>query len=135
MATNGALTGETMYKLTQEEFNDRVTAMQEALHIFGDLTDKNMTYAFMAYQQILAKRERPLQLDSSIHGDRVRTPFDDFERPLCPDCQSVFMFRAVPDNPDGVKTQLVCSNADCDTVLNSEHDQSWWFENLRKQKS
>jgi hypothetical protein len=124
-----------MYKLTREEFNDRLIAVQEALHIFGPLTEGNMTHAFMAYQQILAKRERPVQLGSVEHGDRVKTLFDDFERPLCPDCQAVLMFRSVPDNPDGVKTQLVCSNPDCDTVLNSEHDQAWWLENLRKQKS
>jgi hypothetical protein len=120
-----------MYQLTQEEFNDRLRAVQDAMHIFRELTDKNMTNAFIAYQEILAKRTYPVALPVSEFGTRSRNPFDYLERPICPVCGSVMMFRAVPFNPEGVKSQIVCDNPDCDTVLNSENDLQWWTTQLK----
>ncbi len=122
-----------MQNLTREEFEDRINALQEAEHIFGALTEKNLTNAFIAYQKILAIRHRPIILDSKEHGNRPRTRADNYQRPLCPDCNFPLMFRPVPINNEGIQTQLICSNDQCNTVLNSENDMSWWMEEIAKE--
>jgi hypothetical protein len=122
-----------MNKLSEQEFNDRAMALQRARKIFieSGLTN-NITVAFAVYQTIFAEREREIFLDTMVYGNAPKTVMDRYERPKCPDCNSDFKFRQVDENPEGVKTQLVCSNTECDTVLNSENDLQWWMENLKK---
>ena len=122
-----------MKKLTVEEFEDRMRAIQRAKGIFvdSDLT-RNITTAFELYQEIFAEREREIFLSTQVYGNRPLTIMDKYERPKCPDCNSDMMFRQVPENEEGIKTQLVCSNQECQTVLSSEEDLSWWMENLKR---
>ena len=122
-----------MKKLTIEEFEDRMRAIQRAKGIFvdSDLT-RNITTAFELYQEIFAEREREIFLSTQVYGNRPLTIMDKYERPKCPDCNSDMMFRQVPENEEGIKTQLVCSNQECQTVLSSEEDLSWWMENLKR---
>lgn len=54
---------------------------------------------------------------------------DKYERPKCPECESDMMFRNIPENPMGVKVQLVCSK--CDLVLSDSNDLDWWMKNLK----
>ena len=124
-----------MKKLTQEEFEDRIRAIQRARKIFidSDLT-KNITEAFELYQEIFAEREREVFLSTQVYGNKPLTIMDRYERPKCPDCDSDMMFRQVPENKEGIKTQLVCSSEGCQTVLNSEEDLNWWVQNLRKRE-
>jgi len=121
-----------MKELTKEQLYDRVMAVQRAKAIFieSGLTN-NITKAFEAYQEIFAEREREIFLSSQVHGNREKTVLDKYERIRCPDCDSDMMFRQVPTNPEGIKVQLVCSNGECDTVLNSENDLLWWMQNMR----
>jgi hypothetical protein len=42
------------------------------------------------------------------------------------------LYRPLAENEEGFKLQWVCSNPDCDTVLNSENDIDWWMNKLRK---
>lgn len=58
-------------------------------------------------------------LNTQVHGNRAPTFLDNFERPKCPDCGADMMIRRVPENDEGVKTQFVCSNKECDLVLDS----------------
>ena len=119
-----------MKKLTSDEFNDRVMALQRVYHIFLDtgLTD-NITNAFAAYQAIFAERERQIFIISDEEQASLsQTISRMYERPKCPDCNSEMQFR--PTEDDKIKTQLVCSNASCDTVLNSENDLNWWMQQL-----
>jgi len=120
-----------MRELTPEEFSDRMLAIQRARHIFIEtgLTD-NITHAFQAYQSIFAERERQIFL--AINQDnRYKSPMDKFERPLCPTCGSNMRFRQLPENEQGYKMQLICSNGQCDVVLNDTHDLQWWMDNLK----
>lgn len=123
-----------MNKLTKEEFQDRVEAMARARKIFIELTDHNISNAFIAYQEILAEKDRAIVLDSRKAGNRNMTQFDAYIRPKCPDCNSVMNFRQTGSNEDGIKTQLVCSNRDCDTVLNSELSIDEWMTELEENK-
>jgi len=108
-----------MKVLTQEEFSDRVKAVQRATKIFGHMTDNDITQAFTAYQLVLAETPRRIMLNTQVHGNRAPTFLDNFERPKCPDCGADMMIRRVPPNDEGVNTQFVCSNDNCDTVLDS----------------
>lgn len=121
-----------MNKLTQEEFEDRMGAIQRASRIFieSGLTN-NITTAFRIYQEVLADRERAVKLTTEANGNRPRTHFDDYERPECPDCGADMLFRGVPKNAANIQTQLVCSNPECDLVLNSEKHILEWEKELR----
>jgi hypothetical protein len=118
-----------MKKLTYSDFVDRAAAVQRARKIFieSGLTN-NITTAFALYQVIFADREREI----FITGDWRGTFMDRFERPLCPECGTGLRFRIMPENTEGIKTQLICPRADCDTVLNSENDIPWWMRELKK---
>jgi hypothetical protein len=121
-----------MNKLTEEEFQDRVEAVVRARKIFIKLTEGNISNAFILYQEVLAEKYRPILLDSKNAGSRVMTQFDSFIRPKCPDCNSDMSFRQIKDNEEGIRSQLVCSNKDCDTVLNSELSLDDWMRDLEK---
>lgn len=123
-----------MKELTEEEFQDRAAALQRAECIFAHMTNGDLTHAFKAYQSIFAEREREIFLSSHVHGRRPRTLIDKYERPKCPDCGSNMLFRVVPENRGGIKTQLVCESPKCDMVLNSKNDLNWWMDNLRIKK-
>jgi hypothetical protein len=118
-----------MKKMGMAEFEDRVLALQRARKIFIEtgLTN-NVTHAFEAYQEILAEQERERTLSKSLI-ERDPTFMDRYERPRCPTCGAELLFRQV--NAEGIRTQLVCSNQKCDTVLNDEHPLQWWMDNLK----
>lgn len=120
-----------MKELTEEEFTDRIMAVQRAQKIFieSGLTN-NITTAFQIYQTVFAEREREIFLSTQFHGNRPRSAMDKYERPKCPECGADMMFRQVPENPEGIKVQLVCTK--CDTVLSSEKSLEEWMTMLRK---
>jgi uncharacterized protein with PIN domain len=105
-------------------------AIQRAKKIFVEtgLTN-NITHAFEAYQEIFAERERQIFIATNMFSNRPRTVMDKYERPKCPECNEDMQFRIIPENDEGIKTQLVCTK--CDTVLSSENDLQWWMENLQ----
>jgi predicted RNA-binding Zn-ribbon protein involved in translation (DUF1610 family) len=117
-----------MKELTAEEFDDRLRAIQRAMHIFGELTDNNITKAFQAYQEIFAEREREL----FIAAQQNPNSFARYERPQCPDCGEDMFIRKTMPNDEGINTQLVCGNKDCDTVLDSELTLDGWRKVLKK---
>lgn len=117
-----------MKELTEEEFRDRVGALERAGRIFPDVL--NVSERFKVYQEVFAEREREIFLSTNRYGNKPRTPFDKYERPKC-ECGSDMAFRIVPPNNEGIKVQLVCQNPECDIVLNSDNDIDWWQANLR----
>jgi hypothetical protein len=119
-----------MKELTFEEFVDRTMAIQRARRIFIDsgLTT-NVTHAFQAYQTIFAEREREIFININAYMIPSSSMYGKYEKPLCIDCGSYMNVRQVPENPENIKIQLVCSK--CDTVLNSEEDLQWWMNNLK----
>ena len=112
-----------------DEFNKRVNEVNKAYRIFSPLTN-NMTEAFRLYQEVLAEERMELFVSTEVMGNRPLTPMDDFERPLCPDCNSPMRFRIIPPNEENVNTQLVCEN--CDLVLDSEKTIQEWYQLLEK---
>jgi hypothetical protein len=120
-----------MKELTQEEYQDRLGAIQRAMAIFGELTNNDITKSFQAYQLIFAERERAIFLNTQVQGNRPQTLLDRYQRPKCPDCSSDMLFRNVPENSEGIKTQLVCSNNDCDLVLSSDKTLDDWIKILK----
>ena len=125
-----------MRELTQEEFQDRLLAMNRAMHIFGELTSNHMTKAFQAYQEIFAEREREIFMTHLTRGSSKQNlqPERRFEPVPCPECSREMLYRPLLENPEGFKLQWICSNPDCDTILNSENDINWWMDKLRKRR-
>jgi hypothetical protein len=119
-----------MKKLTQEEFNDRVQAIHRAKKIFSALTKGNITNAFIAYQEILAEQERQINISAKQAIGMTSSPFNNLERPKCPECGEVMNLRPVQPNDEGINSQLVCANPKCDTVLDSELTLQQWMEKL-----
>ena len=120
---------DNMKRLNFNEFNNRVNEVNKAYRIFKPLTN-NMTEAFRLYQEVLAEERMELFVSTEVMGNRPITPMDDFERPLCPDCNSPMRFRIIPPNDENVNTQLVCEN--CDLVLDSEKTIQEWYKILEK---
>jgi hypothetical protein len=120
-----------MKKLSFEEYDERMAAIQRASRIFIETgLTKNISVAFKVYQEVFAEREREIFLSTQVQGRKQPTIMDRYERPKCPDCGEYMAFRMVPENDAGIKVQLVCTNEKCDTVLNSDNDLSWWQANL-----
>jgi len=117
-----------MKELTEEEFNDRMGALTRAGRIFPDVM--NISDRFAIYQEVFAEREREIFISTQVYGNKPRSPFDKYIRPVC-ECGSEMAFRMVPPNDEGIKVQLVCTNEKCDIVLNSDNDISWWMANLK----
>ena len=122
-----------MQYLTREEFNDRIQSLQRARKIFNNLTGNNITASFEAYQAILAEKDREIMLSSDTAGDRFQSFMDRFERPKC-ECGSDMLIRVVPENQDGVVTQLYCSNRNCDIVLDTPYSVEEWIKMLKRKK-
>jgi len=118
-----------MKKMNYTEFQHRVNEVNKAYRIFKPLTT-NMTEAFRLYQEVLAEEKMELFISIEAFGNRPMTPIDDYERPLCPDCNSPMRFRIIPPNEENVNTQLVCEN--CDLVLDSEKTIQEWYQMLEK---
>ena len=121
-----------MKELTEEEFRDRTQAVLRAGAIFIDSgITNNISIAFELYQKVCAEREREIFISTQAGDNRPKTVMDRYERPKCPECGKDMMFRNVPENPEGVKTQLVCTQIDCDTVLDSEMSLEDWMRELK----
>lgn len=121
-----------MKELTEEEFADRMGALARAGRIFPDVI--NISDRFAIYQQVFAEREREIFISTQSYGNKPKTVMDKYERPKCPDDGFDMKFRPVPENLEGIKVQLVCTNPEHTgegSVLDSENDLQWWMQNLK----
>jgi hypothetical protein len=118
-----------MKTMNYNEFQHRILEVNKAYRIFKPLTN-NMTEAFRLYQEVLAEERMEIFVSTAVMGNRPITPMDDFERPVCPDCNSPMRFRVLQPNNEGVNTQLVCEG--CDLVLDSEKTIQEWYQLLEK---
>jgi hypothetical protein len=121
-----------MKELTLDEFQDRLKAIDRAMKIFSELTENNINRAFIAYQAIFAEREREIFMLPGTLNEDYHQHISRFEKVPCPECSKNMLYRPLAENEEGFKLQWVCSNPDCDTVLNSENDIDWWMNKLRK---
>lgn len=104
-----------MKKLTYEEFNDRVQAVDRARKIFIESgITKNITHAFKLYQEILAEQEREIFI-TSTNGGKLPSVLDKYARPKCSQCDSDMGLRIIDEpkgykNVNGYKTCWECYN-------------------------
>lgn len=130
-----------MKKLSREEFNDRMLALAKAKKIFIDSgMTNNITVAFDLYQDVLAERERPLQLDSreqaadqrpSFGPPKIIIPVDvELEKPTCPDCDEVLALREAMDDEkkEGYLSAWVCNKCGYEGL--SEKSVMRWIREL-----
>ena len=119
-------------KYSLEERNDRESAIKRSEKIFvkSGLTD-NISIAFELYQDIFAEREREIFVNTLAYG-KPPNILDKYERPKCPECNTDMKLRILPANEEGINTQWVCSNQECDTVLDSKLTLEEWMGVLKK---
>ena len=130
-----------MRKLTQDEFNDRMIAIAEAKRIFVDSgITNNITLAFEMYQDILADKERPLQLDSKEQGadkapsfspPTITLPLDiELEKPQCPDCGDPMTLREATEDEkkEGFRSAWICKKCRYEGL--SEKSTMRWIREL-----
>lgn len=123
-----------MKKLTREEFQDRLEAINRARKIFIETgLTKNISHAFEVYQEMLAEAERKITLTKELADGRIGAMFDEYERPECPECGSWMYLRVVNDT--AVHSQLVCSSPKCDVALNSPLSIDDWKKELKKREA
>ena len=114
--------------MTFEEQQNRLLTIKKAQDMFPN--ENNITVALQAYKDATGD---PIPLFISTNEvNRPLTPMDDYERIPCSECGADMMFRLCQENPDGFKTQLVCSDSECTNVLNSEFSIQDWMAALKK---
>ena len=128
-----------MRVLSYNEFYKRTTEVQKAKKIFGELTEKNVSKAFEAYQEILADEAADVFISTAFGGRRAKTWVDKFGRPKCEACGADMRLfpRKINESPEVMvggnwKSLWVCP--ECDNELWSEWEWFEWMEALRKDK-
>lgn len=117
-----------MEKLTHEEYQHRLSVINKAMALYGEAAGYNINKAL----EMLNEPDFEISIPAERFKGLTGSEFDAYERPLCPDCGEAMGFRQVPPNDEGVKTQLICLNPNCDTVLDSELTMDQWREVLTK---
>lgn len=114
--------------MTYDEQQIRLQTIIKAQQMFPD--EKNVTVALQLYKNATGD---PIPLFiTTKDADRPLTVMDNYERIICEECGADMMFRILPENEEGFHTQLVCSNPECDNVLNSEYTIIEWMQVLKK---
>lgn len=104
-----------MKNITAKKFYDRTQAVARARKIFIDsgLT-KNITTAFVLYQEILAEQDMPIFLSAPVYGAGSRSALNIPGRPKCPQCGLGMGLRPVnipqgPKNAHGWRSCWECT--------------------------
>lgn len=112
--------------MSPEEFNFRQKIIEKALELYGEQTGYNITKALELLDYPHFEIMVPLRRFSNLTGSR----FDHYKRPKCPECGEDMKIRTLQENDEGIRSQLVCDNKNCDTVLDSELEAFEWLEML-----
>jgi hypothetical protein len=120
-----------MKKLNYAEFQKRVNEVNKASRIFDPLTN-NISEAFRLYQEVLAEEEMEVFVSTSLAGNRVMTPMDDFERPKCPECDIDLRLKIFPVDVDGKQWNTAWVCIQCQAEFYSEKTVPEWMNELRK---
>lgn len=126
-----------MKKLTKEEFFDRVEAVVRAKEIFIPHLTKNISIAFELYQEVLAERERKLQL--AEERQKYYSVLSEYKRPECPKCGTPLFLRLIgepkgPKNVHGYRTCWICTDGPKDCVYEKYSGKTLreWMRELEK---
>jgi hypothetical protein len=119
-----------MKKLGYAEFQKRVNEVNKAFRIFSPLTN-NMTDAFRLYQEVLAEERMEVFISTAV-SNRPLTSVDDFERPLCPECQIDLRLRVgvKDENEKAWNTAWFCEK--CQAEFYSDKTVQEWMNELQR---
>jgi len=117
--------------MTIEELIIRQNKIAAAFAMFPE--ERNVQQAIIKYNETLPEEERiSVFINTADVPKRTVNIIDLYGRPECPNCGAYMMIRPLPPNSDGYKSQLVCDNEDCDTVLNSIYTVEEWVNALKE---
>lgn len=117
-----------MKKLTSHEFHKRLEVINRALELYGEAAGGNINKAL----EMLNEPDFEIIIPAERMEGLTGSEWDDYDRPLCPDCGEEMFFRVCPPNDEGIKTQLLHQPGGCKTVLSFELTLDDWREVLKK---
>jgi hypothetical protein len=114
---------------TYKEQMERINTIIKAKDMFPE--ERNITVALRKYKDVTGD---PIEVMVSTrdYGNKPTSFMDDYERILCPECGADMLFRILPENEEGFKTRLECSNKTCKNAINSEYSIIEWMQVLKK---
>ena len=120
-----------MKKMNFKEFQKRVLEVNKATRIFAPLTN-NITDAFKLYQEVLAEEKQEVFISTAMGGNKSISPFDEYERPNCPECETDLRLRINAKDVTGKlwKTSWVCEK--CNAEFYSDKTVQEWMNELEK---
>lgn len=116
--------------MTFKEQQERLETIKKAQAMFPD--ERNITVALQKYKD--STGDGIALFLNSKEINRALTPMDEYERIPCDECGADMMFRILPENEEGYKTQIVCSSSTCNNAMNSEYSLHDWMQVLTKKK-
>lgn len=126
-----------MKQLTLQDFKERTEAIARARKIFIPHITKNISVAFMLYQEVLADYERKVFLNTVNGGKVPMSWLDNFERPRCPKCNEPLYLRLIhvkqgPRNMKGWQSCWECVGTNCYFEEYSKKSINEWIQRLKR---
>jgi RNase P subunit RPR2 len=120
-----------MKKMTYEEFQSRLIAVNNARKIFIPHITKNISVAFELYQEILAEEKLPVTISTSVGGNHAMSILDEYKRPACDECGGELRLSITPVTRNGITypTTWVCTK--CEMEYYTEKTAQEWMEVLK----
>lgn len=113
-------------RLTHEEYQRRLAVIDKAMALYGEQVGYNINKAL----ELLNEPDFEISIPADSFRGMTGSEFDQWERVRCPMCNEVMNIRNVPPNDDGIVTQAVCANPDCDVVLDFDLTIDDWRREL-----
>jgi len=101
--------------MNADEYQNRLKVIARAMQLYGEQAGGNINKALELLNEPDFEISIPVERFQGLTGSE----FDRYEHIECPDCGAIMNLRFVPKNEEGINSQSVCSNPDCDTVLDS----------------
>jgi len=123
-----------MKKLKFNEFNERISEVAKARKIFIPNITKNISIAFELYQELLVDEAEklPPTIATSKGGNRSLTPFDDYIRPRCDECNAELRLKQQAIDPAG-KTHNTAWICGCGMEYYSDKTVPEWLEEVKNE--
>lgn len=117
-------------KLSQEQFQNRLTEMLKARQMFMPHITNNITTAWELYQKIVAEEEMSIFITNAQVEHLKQNPLKDLQRPKCPECgeDMVLKIGAVDMNGKQWATAWACKP--CMIEIYSEDSVETWRKKL-----
>ena len=122
-----------MNKLTSEEFHQRVSEVAKARKIFIPNITKNISEAFILYQEVLIAEEKRIAENITTEaGTRMPMLLDGYIRPKCPECNEEMGLKLKAKDAKGKEWESSWNCPKCLLEYYSEKTFDDWLKELKR---